>query len=242
MLPSLDLLPADCPLPTAHFHLTARLRPLPCLCLRCDCHTSAHMCPTADATPAGSLQEGSHFDALSNLTSTTDYGALTKNKSMSNLLSHTISAPPAIDTAKRMSFDAGQLDRMTRSPIVSEHEHGLGASGLRRIRQQPPRQLPTQRSASLNVTPQPASRHPSDAVPPTPGSPTLAFGEDLTRFPSESLHSFSFATQSDEFIHNRQNVLKRSIDFMRDPWGGPPPIRALPTPRRSSAAISRCRA
>ena len=177
------------------------------------------MCPTADATPAGSLQEGSHFDALSNLTSTTDYGALTKNKSMSNLLSHTISAPPAIDTAKRMSFDAGQLDRMTRSPIVSEHEHGLGASGLRRIRQQPPRQLPTQRSASLNVSPQPASRHPSDAVPPTPGSPTLAFGEDLTRFPSESLHSFSFATQSDEFIHNRQNVLKRSIDFMRDRLG-----------------------
>lgn len=209
--------------PTAHFHLTAR--PLPCLCLRCDCYTSAHMCLTADATPAGSLQEGSHFDALSNLrsastsTSTTDYGALTKNKSMSNLLSHTISAPPAIDTAKRMSFDAGQLDRMTRSPIVSEHEHGLGASGLRRIRQQPPRQLPTQRSASLNVSPQPVSRHPSDAVPPTPGSPTLAFGEDLTRFPSESLHSFSFATQSDEFIHNRQNVLKRSIDFMRDRLG-----------------------
>ena len=206
---------AHCPLPTA--------LPLPALRLLHLCPYD--MCPTADATPAGSLQEGSHFDALSNLrsasasTSTTDYGALTKNKSMSNLLSHTISAPPAIDTAKRMSFDAGQLDRMTRSPIVSEHEHGLGASGLRRIRQQPPRQLPTQRSASLNVSPQPASRHPSDAVPPTPGSPTLAFGEDLTRFPSESLHSFSFATQSDEFIHNRQNVLKRSIDFMRDRLG-----------------------
>jgi protein-serine/threonine kinase len=34
-----------------------------------------------------------------------------------------------------------------------------------------------------------------------------------------SLHSFSFATQSEEFIHNRQNVLKRSIDFMRDRLG-----------------------
>lgn len=167
----------------------------------------------------GSLQEGLHFDTLSSHP-TADHVSLTKNKSMSNLLSHTVSAPPIIDTAKRMSFDAGQLDRMTRSPIVSEHEHGLGASGLRRIRQQPPRQLPTtQRSASLNIGTPPVSRHPSDAAPTAPGSPTLAFGEDLTRFPSESLHSFSFATQSDDFIHNRQNVLKRSIDFMRDRLG-----------------------
>lgn len=181
------------------------------------------MCSTADATLPGSLQEGSHFDTSSaaRRTTTTDHAAaLTKNKSMSNLLTHTISAPPVIDTAKRMSFDAGQLDRMARSPIVSEHEHGMGASGLRRIRQQPPRQLPTtQRSASLTISPQPASRHPSDTAPSAPGSPTIAFGEDLTRFPSESLHSFSFATQSEEFIHNRQNVLKRSIDFMRDRLG-----------------------
>ena len=179
------------------------------------------MCSIADpGTPPGSLPEEHHFDTLSAHRNTTDHAALTKNKSMSNLLSHAISAPPAFDTAKRLSFDAGQLDRMTRSSIVSEHEHGLGASGLRRIRQQPPRLLPpTQRSTSLNINTPPASRHPSDATPSAPGSPTLAFGEDLTRFPSESLHSFSFATQSDEFIHNRQNVLKRSIDFMRDRLG-----------------------
>ncbi|KAF1925539.1 Pkinase-domain-containing protein [Didymella exigua CBS 183.55] len=165
----------------------------------------------------GSLPEEPYFATLG---SPTDHVSLTKNKSMSNLLSHAMSAPPVIDTTKRMSFDAGQLSRVTRSPIVSEHEHGLGASGLRRIRQQPPRQLPpTQRSASLNVSTPPASRPPSDAAPSVPGSPTLAFGEDLMRFPSESLHSFSFATQSDEFIHNRQNVLKRSIDFMRDRLG-----------------------
>ncbi|KAH6633164.1 hypothetical protein C7974DRAFT_392269 [Boeremia exigua] len=168
----------------------------------------------------GSLQEGPHFDTLSAHRSAADHVSLTKNKSMSNLLSHAVSAPPAIDTAKRMSFDAGQLGRLARSPIVSEHEHGLGASGLRRIRQLPPRQLPTtQRSASLTVATPPASRHPSDAAPSAPGSPTLAFGEDLSRFPSESLHSFSFATQSDEFIQNRQAVLKRSIDFMRDRLG-----------------------
>lgn len=47
-------------------------------------------------------------------------------------------------------------------------------------------------------------------------SPSL---EDLHRFPSESLHSFSFAHQSEDFLHSRQNILKRSIDFMRDRLG-----------------------
>lgn len=169
---------------------------------------------------SGSLPEEPHFDSLHNLPSQLDHVSLVKNKSTSNLLSQARS-PPTIDTAKRMSFDAGQLDRMARSPIVPEHEHGMGASGLRRIRQQPgPRALPTtQRAASLNITTPPVSRHPSSSAPSAPPSPTLAFGEDLTRFPSESLHSFSFATQSEEFIHNRQNVLKRSIDFMRDRLG-----------------------
>jgi protein-serine/threonine kinase len=107
-----------------------------------------------------------------------------------------------------------------RSPIVPDHEHGMGASGLRRIRQQPgARGPPSARSTSLNFATPPVSRHPSDAAPTAPASPEFTFGEDLTRFPSESLHSFSFATQSEEFIHNRQNVLKRSIDFMRDRLG-----------------------
>ena len=52
-----------------------------------------------------------------------------------------------------------------------------------------------------------------------PTSPTLPLGEDLYRFPSESLHSFSFAHQSEDSIYNRQNVLKRSIEFMRDKLG-----------------------
>lgn len=107
------------------------------------------------------------------------------------------------------------------SPIVPEHEHGLGSSGLRRIRQQPgSRAVSAHRAASLNINPTPpASRHPSTSAPTAPTSPMLAFGEDLSRFPSESLHSFSFATQSDEFMHNRQNVLKRSIDFMQNKLG-----------------------
>lgn len=103
---------------------------------------------------------------------------------------------------------------------MPEHEHGMGSSGLRRIRQQPGSRAPTtQRATSLNIATPPVSRHPSGSAPSDTGSPTFAFGEDLTRFPSESLHSFSFATQSEEFIHNRQAVLKRSIDFMRDRLG-----------------------
>lgn len=56
-------------------------------------------------------------------------------------------------------------------------------------------------------------------TPITTGPASPNFGEDLSRFPSESLHSFSFAHQSEEFIHNRQNVLKRSIEFMKDRMG-----------------------
>lgn len=44
----------------------------------------------------------------------------------------------------------------------------------------------------------------------------MVLSEDLARFPQESLHSFSFAHQSEESLHNRQNVLRRSIDFMKD--------------------------
>src|SRR3954470_23927224 len=115
---------------------------------------------------------------------------------------------------------------------MTEHEHGLGASGLRRIRQQPPPRAPTlpssgsssrnpsvgPRSSSMTLT-FPSSRAASIAVTSGPSSPTLNFTEDLSRFPSESLHSFSFAHQSEEFIHNRQNVLKRSMEFMSQKLG-----------------------
>jgi protein-serine/threonine kinase len=129
------------------------------------------------------------------------------------------------EDVRRVESWSRQERRLTvrcRSPIVPEHEHGMGVSGLRRIRQQPgSRGGPplSARSTSLNFATPPVSRHPSDSAPTAPASPTFAFGEDMTRFPSVSLHSFSFATQSEEFIHNRQNVLKRSIDFMRDRLG-----------------------
>lgn len=56
-------------------------------------------------------------------------------------------------------------------------------------------------------------------MPLSPGPTSPSFTEDLSRFPSESLHSFSFAHQSEDFIHNRQNVLKRGLEFMKDKMG-----------------------
>ncbi|KAH8595666.1 hypothetical protein B0O99DRAFT_152423 [Bisporella sp. PMI_857] len=150
-----------------------------------------------------------------------------KNRSTGNLLAHGTTGG---DRSRiRFSFDAGmvaeQLDSMSRSPIMTEHEHGLGASGLRRIRQQPAISESSSRnpsvgprSGSMNLTTFP-SRSASLALASGPSSPSLNYGEDLTRFPSESLHSFSFAHQSEEFIHNRQNVLKRSVEFMTQKLG-----------------------
>ena len=154
---------------------------------------------------------------------------LPKNRSTGNLLSD--AARALSDNRKlRFSFDAGsgtENGGMVRPPIMPEHEHGLGVSGLRRIRQQPPYRNPTQPSspelsfASPSRSPPMTIAMPSARgnMPMGPLSPTLNYTEDLSRFPSESLHSFSFAHQSEDVLHSRQNVLKRSIDFMRDRLG-----------------------
>jgi protein-serine/threonine kinase len=113
---------------------------------------------------------------------------------------------------------------------MTEHagEHGLGLSGLRRIRQTPAQQArgpvpgistaPSSRSGSMNLN-IPAQRGVSGGMPSGPTSPSIGTIEDLNRFPSESLHSFSFAHQSEDSLDRRQTVLKRSIDFMRDKLG-----------------------
>ena len=110
---------------------------------------------------------------------------------------------------------------MNRSPLFEQENHP-GPSGLPRIRQQSKVQA---RALSLPVT---ASSSASAAVTPCPSSASSAGGsnfqsataspglEDLHRFPSESLHSFSFAQPSEELLHSRYNVLKRSINFMKD--------------------------
>ncbi len=128
-------------------------------------------------------------------------------------------------------LEASKTD-LRRSPILPEHEHGLGTSGLRRIRQQPLSRVPSlpsspessfqgsdsRRSSSMTISLPPSGATSIVHMPGTT-SPSFNYGEDLSRFPSESLHSFSFAHQSEDSIHNRQNVLKRSIDYMRDRLG-----------------------
>ncbi|KAL8871956.1 MAG: hypothetical protein Q9174_002322, partial [Haloplaca sp. 1 TL-2023] len=117
------------------------------------------------------------------------------------------------------------------SPVLIDQEVGLGATGLRRIRQLPPSRatsrLPSQTSspdASFSMPPRASSM--TLGITPSrtwtaggPSSPTMNLNEDLSRFPSESLHSFSFAHLSEDVLQNRQNILKRSIDFLRDKLG-----------------------
>ncbi|KEZ46867.1 hypothetical protein SAPIO_CDS0195 [Scedosporium apiospermum] len=108
---------------------------------------------------------------------------------------------------------------------MTDHDHGLGLSGLRRIRQQPTIRLPGLPSNASSRSPSVGpSRSTSLSLPPqagqiTPRSPVAqspTFTEDLSKFPSESLHSFSYAHLSEEYLHNRQNVIKRSLEYMKD--------------------------
>ncbi|KAM0802219.1 hypothetical protein BDR22DRAFT_845393 [Usnea florida] len=150
-----------------------------------------------------------------------------KNRSTGDLLSGVRRSKE--DGRLRVSFDAGSNtgDPPPKSPIMSEHEPTLGMSGLRRIRQQPaPRAVSRPSSPSTSYTLPPRSS--SMTVETTTSrsitgiglsSPSLNFGEDLSRFPSESLHSFSFAHQSESVLHNRQSALKRAVEFMRDRLG-----------------------
>lgn len=107
----------------------------------------------------------------------------------------------------------------------------MGPSGLDRIRQQFPSRVMTlpnisasslvpSNSNSQHRSPSPrsssTSRAHSSRAMSFESSATL---ENLHRFPCESLHSFSFAQQPEELLHSRQNILKRSIDFMRGRFG-----------------------
>ncbi|KAJ5574362.1 uncharacterized protein N7459_008789, partial [Penicillium hispanicum] len=135
------------------------------------------------------------------------------------------------DQPLRSSADSisSGYDPLPRSPLF-ESEHGLGPSGLDRIRQnQPSRVLTLPNLSTSSLAPMAATSRPSPSprsssssrAPAGFRSMSQSFGdlEDLHRFPLESLHSFSFAQQSEELLHSRQTILKRSIDFMRDRMG-----------------------
>ncbi|KAI4165323.1 MAG: hypothetical protein LQ342_001191 [Letrouitia transgressa] len=159
-----------------------------------------------------------------------------KNRSTGDLLPRSGNASE--NSRMRVSFDVGTSTRSNHektpiSPILTDHDVSLGAPGLRRIRQQPPSRPPSHPSspnASFSLPKRASSMtlglsHSRTWTNGGPSSPALNFSEDLSRFPSESLHSFSFAHQADDGLHNRQSILKRSIDFLRDKigWAGSHP-------------------
>ncbi|KAK5206740.1 serine/threonine protein kinase [Exophiala xenobiotica] len=183
-------------------------------------------------TRDGQESQGNNTPPLSPLlrSRTLDVQALRipKNKSTSNL-------PPAGNDASsynprtRFSFDAGTTQEMNHLKRVAriDHEHALGKSGLRRIRRPGPSlRTPTLLLEDGDFLPSPLYH--SKTMPISGSSsrsvstgylqsgPTSPVIEDLQRFPSESLHSFSFARQSEEFLHSRQDILQKSVDFMRD--------------------------
>lgn len=143
-----------------------------------------------------------------------------KNRSAGDLLSHLGSIEE--DAKIELSFDRGAM-----SSVTQEHEHGLGISGLRRIRQNPASRAPTEPSSPTTPYALPSRASSMTlGLPPSrgfngtgPSSPNLTFSEDLSRFPSESLHSFSFAHQSEDALHSRQRVLKRALEFTQDRLG-----------------------
>ncbi|KAJ5609803.1 hypothetical protein N7528_010370 [Penicillium herquei] len=182
--------------------------------------------PSPLSSPLGPLSESpeseSGFQKLS--IQTTDHTLRSSVDSISSgydPLSRSATPPPPLHSGCRYN----------RSPLF-ETEHGLGPSGLDRIRQQPSRvlTLPNLSSSSLgplspmNVPRPPPSMRSSSSSRAHTGRMSMNQQnsgdlEDLHRFPFESLHSFSFAQQSEELLHTRQNILKRSIDFMRDRMG-----------------------
>ncbi|RAO65421.1 uncharacterized protein BHQ10_001433 [Talaromyces amestolkiae] len=118
---------------------------------------------------------------------------------------------------------SNDYDQLSRSPLLEPD--GLGPSGLDRIRQQPLSRvftLPNPSTSSIgqhNSPPNRSSASSRAASVYVPSGGSIPPFEDLHRFPSESLHSFSFAQRSEELLATRQNILKRSIDFMKDRLG-----------------------
>lgn len=177
------------------------------------CHVAAHMLSDHEGrTRSEGQQEETHYPS--------------KFQKTGNISHNTQST---IDKSRiRISFDGGlpEYDSSPRSPVMTEHDHGLGVSGLRRIRQQPPiraqshsrKETTTQKSSLTLELPSCQSAY-ANNPPSGASSPTLNFTEDLYRFPSESLHSFSFARQSEELAQTRQNVLKRSLEFLSQKLG-----------------------
>ncbi|KAL8854810.1 MAG: hypothetical protein Q9221_000316 [Calogaya cf. arnoldii] len=191
--------------------------------------------------PESHNHDGDSSGSPQDTEASSDILKIPRNRSTGNLLPQ---AGKNTENARiRFSFDAGSTrkenDPATMSSTVAEQDVGLGASGLRRIRQLPPSRVSSRvpSRAPSGAPSHSSSPHASFSMPPRassmtlglstsrtwasggPSSPAMNLNEDLSRFPSESLHSFSFAHLSEDVLRNRQNILKRSIDFLRDKLG-----------------------
>ena len=124
-----------------------------------------------------------------------------------------IRGPPIL----KISIKADYNGRSTQSNLLSSDT--TFSSGLRRIRS-------SQVSLSSLLDAQTAQSQPSAPVPVSTQHNMLTSTEDLTKFPSESLHSFSFSQPRDPtaILESRQNVLRKSIDYMKDKLHGGAPV------------------
>jgi protein-serine/threonine kinase len=125
-----------------------------------------------------------------------------------------------------------KISRNTQTTLLSADT--TFSSGLRRIRS-------SQLSLASLLDGQPVSSKPesvSPSIQPMLSSQhnMLTSTEDLTKFPSESLHSFSFSQPKDPaaILESRQNVLRKSIDYMKDKLHG----LALSTPWTDSGFLT----
>jgi protein-serine/threonine kinase len=134
-----------------------------------------------------------------------------------------IRKPPILKILIKADYNC----RNTQSNLLSADT--TFSSGLRRIRS-------SQVSLSSLLDVQPTQSLPSAPASLSTQHNMLTSTEDLTKFPSESLHSFSFSQPRDPaaILESRQNVLRKSIDYMKDRLHGGAPV----TPWAEQALIS----
>ena len=129
--------------------------------------------------------------------------------------------------------DANTYSRNTQTTLLSADT--TFTSGLRRIRSSQV-SLASLLDGQLSSTQSPNQ---STHLPLSTQHNMLTSTEDLAKFPSESLHSFSFSQPRDPaaMLESRQNVLRKSIDYMKDKLHGGAPTTPWAKEALSSSPV-----
>jgi protein-serine/threonine kinase len=140
--------------------------------------------------------------------------------SLSVVLMPYICPPRKNKNRLKLSVETNYGCRNTQSNLLSADT--TFSSGLRRIRSS---QVSLSSLLDAQPTPSLSPAQPTHAVPVAAQHNMLTSKDDLTKFPSESLHSFSFSQPRDPtaILESRQNVLRKSIDYMKDKLHGGAP-------------------